>query len=360
MGSAHIYNQRVKIFAAVFVALLIIGLGIGIVGQSSLKETDATSGIVNPTKEYHGKFVCGTVEELKDRRKSVYIPIENRMKISGNKENADRANANYLLQAMEFPNDTWPDMKGLSAGELYASKAAARVARGLILGGGDLEQIKENIVKRRYVVNRRKCPEEVSLPEVKKELVDEILYGMKSLVDGRYASRCEMSQRLWNGLMGYNPSRFKDDENPVENISWRESKLLCDHLNNSQYVKSLAVRFELPICGDWQQLYMQIKNSSNWAECDNVSDQTEVGTHSVGCMTVDSDKVFDCVGNVWEWCACPPDKESELRCLGAHARGGGWESTCKPTWFLIADPDCGFSFIGIRLYCRKLSPKEST
>lgn len=46
-----------------------------------------------------------------------------------------------------------------------------------------------------------------------------------------YMSPFMVTQKLFNEVMGYNPSQYKNEDCPVENVSWHESVLFCNKMN---------------------------------------------------------------------------------------------------------------------------------
>lgn len=61
-----------------------------------------------------------------------------------------------------------------------------------------------------------------------------------------YIGKTEVTQKLWSAVMGFNPSGFLDEDNPVENISWN------DCINFVNRLSSLTKRnFRLPTKKEW-------------------------------------------------------------------------------------------------------------
>ncbi|MEK9634513.1 MAG: SUMF1/EgtB/PvdO family nonheme iron enzyme, partial [Opitutae bacterium] len=46
-----------------------------------------------------------------------------------------------------------------------------------------------------------------------------------------YLAVNETTQASWNLRMDKNPSRFKDDQRPVEQVTWKQSMAFCQSLN---------------------------------------------------------------------------------------------------------------------------------
>ncbi|RKX77855.1 MAG: hypothetical protein DRP87_07940, partial [Spirochaetes bacterium] len=49
-----------------------------------------------------------------------------------------------------------------------------------------------------------------------------------------YISKYEVTQRQWREVMGNNPSYFKGDELPVDNVSWYDAVEFCNPLSRKE------------------------------------------------------------------------------------------------------------------------------
>ena len=162
-------------------------------------------------------------------------------------------------------------------------------------------------------------------------------------VDGFYMGKYEVTQRLWKAVMGNNPSRFKGDNLPVENVSWNDAQEFIEKLN-----RQTGRTFRLPTEPEWEyaarggkstSLYngenITINGKNNSANLDRLAwyggncgqDYTRSsgcdeangvditgwpekqyrdsrgGTHPVGAKQPNAFGLYDILGNVWEWCS---------------------------------------------------------
>ena len=172
------------------------------------------------------------------------------------------------------------------------------------------------------------------------ECVQSIIENMVGIPGKNFKmGRFEVTQRQWVSVMGDNPSKFKGDDNPVENVSWNDCKQFLVKLNAMPKVRSLGLTFRLPTEAEWE--YACSAGSTGYGYYCKLADGTEITDssfgevawygnnsnskpHPVGQKKPNAFGLYDMYGNVWEWCedALPADN---LRAI----RGGSWTNDCS-------------------------------
>jgi formylglycine-generating enzyme required for sulfatase activity len=125
------------------------------------------------------------------------------------------------------------------------------------------------------------------------------------VVDGFYIGRTELTQDLFEAVMGWNVSYFACDNCPINNISWFNIQLFIERLN-----KITSKTFRLPTEAEWAYAakggnkskgYLY-SGSNNIAEVAWFAGNAEKRSHPVAQKKPNELGLYDMTGNLWEFC----------------------------------------------------------
>ena len=156
------------------------------------------------------------------------------------------------------------------------------------------------------------------------------------IVSSFMIGQTEVTQELWEAVMGSNPSKFKGVNRPVEHVSWDDCQEFIKKLN-----ALTGQHFRLPNEAEWEYAARggsksrgyKYSGSNNiddvaWYENNSGSD-----THNVATKQPNELGLYDMSGNVWEWCqdwygnySSSSQSNPQGPASGSHRvyRGGSW------------------------------------
>lgn len=124
-------------------------------------------------------------------------------------------------------------------------------------------------------------------------------------VAGYWIGRHEVTQSLWNAVMGSNPSKIVGDSLPVTCVSWSEAQEFVMMLS-----QLTGRRFRLPTEAEWEYAARGGERKP-WAGCGERGELERYcwfcvnsggSVHRVGRLAPNALGLYDMSGNVAEWC----------------------------------------------------------
>ena len=177
-------------------------------------------------------------------------------------------------------------------------------------------------------------------------------------------AKTEVTQELWEAVMGSNPSNFKGNNLPVERVSWNDCQEFIKKLNSLT-----GLNFRLPTEAEWEYVARGGNKSKGYKfsgsnDVGNVAwywDNASEKTHSVATKSPNELGLYDMSGNVWEWCSDwygSYSSSSQTNPKGPSSgslrvgRGGSWLDNaryCRVSYRIGNHPGIGISNLGLRL-----------
>ena len=186
------------------------------------------------------------------------------------------------------------------------------------------------------------------------------------LSKGFYMGVYEVTQSQYRAVMGKSPSKFKGDNNPVEQVSWDDATEFCRKLSQKEgetYTLPTEAQWEYACRSGSSSVYSFGNSESSLGDYGWYSSNSGSKTHPVGTKKPNDFGLYDMHGNVWEWCrdwyakdyyskgsAVDPKntQSSSVRVI----RGGGWgnlANRCRSAGRRRDGPGSRSSGIGFRV-----------
>ena len=192
---------------------------------------------------------------------------------------------------------------------------------------------------------------------------DEVSFKMIRVEGGDmgtfYIGETQVTQAVWQAVMGENPSRFIGKDYPVECVSWND---ICGKDGTGtdpncflfKLNQKTEKNFRLPKESEWEYAAKGGNKSGNYtyAGSNHIKEvawydwNSHNSTHSVKQKSPNELGVYDMSGNVWEWC------EDLFSGSSRVLRGGSWDDgarSCRVLNWHFSGPGYRCNFIGFRL-----------
>ena len=201
-------------------------------------------------------------------------------------------------------------------------------------------------------------------PEMENPYNDEKPTRCVTLTNDYYIGKYEVTQALWQAVMGSNPSNRKGDNLPVEEVSWDDCLEFISKLN-----RMTGKTFRLPTEAEWEYAARggnkskgyQYSGSNNLSDVAWYRDNSGYKTYAVGTKQPNELGIYDMSGNVWEWCQDwygEYSSSSQVNPTGANSgssrvnRGGAVGNDarlCRSSCRANDVPGTHYSILGLRL-----------
>jgi formylglycine-generating enzyme required for sulfatase activity len=191
-------------------------------------------------------------------------------------------------------------------------------------------------------------------------------------LDSYYIGRYEVTQDLFEQIMGWNNSYFYCEKCPINNISWFNMQLFIERLNSAT-----GKVFSLPTEAQWAFAAKGGNKSKGYkySGSDDIDDvawydkNSSNKSHPVGLKAANELGLYDMTGNLWEFCLDDMsrhaykrtekhdpfigNKENLKRKAMKVIRGGGYEFSADENLIFMRDgatnnvrmPDIGFRLV---------------
>ena len=117
--------------------------------------------------------------------------------------------------------------------------------------------------------------------------------------------KTEVTQELWQAVMGTKPGYFSGTNLPVEKVSWEDCQAFINKLN-----AVTGKTFRLPTEAEWEFAARGSNKSKGYvySGSNTLNDvawygDNSSGTHPVATKAPNELGIYDMSGNVWEWCS---------------------------------------------------------
>ena len=198
--------------------------------------------------------------------------------------------------------------------------------------------------------------------------------GLQELdINSFFMGKFPVTQKLYSEIMEYNPSEFKGEDLPVENVTWFDAIEFCNKLSHrcglepvyqvvgeDVTIAYVANGFRLPTEAEWE-----------YAACPEQFPEKDIAkyawynsnayssTQRVGQKLANPIGLYDLSGNVWEWCNDWYHPDGTKIVMGGPStgedrvrRGGSWANfvnNLNPKYRNFSNPSFSDNHIGFRI-----------
>jgi formylglycine-generating enzyme required for sulfatase activity len=145
---------------------------------------------------------------------------------------------------------------------------------------------------------------------------DEVLHQV-TLTKGFWLAETTVTQALWRAVKSDNPSHFKGDNRPVEQVSWNDAQAFIQQLNTALQTLQPEYALRLPSEAEWEYACRagnqtrfnfdgtvsldKVNYRGVWDDS-NLSEGALQETAEVKSYPCNVWGLYEMHGNVWEWC----------------------------------------------------------
>ena len=292
-----------------------------------------------------------------------------------------RINGNVIIMTATYPMQTIAKCKLIPSNAGYLGQIGKGIPVYSYVAGVEKE-VKLNIVEKQNINNI----EMIYLPSGKFTMGTGPYFAHDVILDAFYISAYEVKQAQYKEITGHNPSNFKGNKLPVENVSWYDAIEYCNMLSERNGLQAYYLTdkinkdpnntcskddlkytvkiiggngYRLPTEAEWEYACRagtttdyywgdEINNDYCWYK-DNSNNQT----HPIGQKKPNNFGLYDMSGNVAEWCWDWEDINDEYyknspiqNPMGPKSDNG--RSVRGSTW----DPSFGVGWLKSNVRCR--------
>ena len=161
----------------------------------------------------------------------------------------------------------------------------------------------------------------------------------EQVANGFWLAQTEVTQAAWKKVMNNNPSYFKSDQLPVEQVDWYQA---------GDYCKAIGGR--LPTEKEWEYAARAGATGARYGPLDAVAwyDNNSGGTtHPVGLKQANAFGLYDMLGNVWEWTADNYGPAGQGKVVRGGSRGS-YAGSVRASLRGVDGPSIRNSYLGFR------------